>query len=135
MADKNFVDYHLTKRERDVLSILWNSEDGMIASEIKDVREDLTINTVQAILKKLLNRKFIQIQEIVYSGTVLCRKYCPTLSEAEFNVAEITQNIYGLERFGISPMQYLGEFIELSKLTDSQLAELGEVLEGMKKEA
>ncbi|MBQ9142688.1 MAG: BlaI/MecI/CopY family transcriptional regulator [Lachnospiraceae bacterium] len=135
MADKNFVDYHLTKRERDVLSILWNSEDGMIASEIKDVREDLTINTVQVILKKLLNRKFIQIQEIVYSGTVLCRKYCPTLSEAEFNVAEITQNIYGLERFGISPMQYLGEFIELSKLTDSQLAELGEVLEGMKKEA
>lgn len=124
MEKKDFVDYHLTGRERDILSILWNSEDGMIASEVAEQREDLTINTVQAVLKKLLKREFIKVQEIVYSGTVLSRKYCPTLTEAEFRVAETTQNIYDLDRFGITPVQFFAEFLPKAKLKENEAEEL-----------
>ena len=118
------TDFNLTGRERDVLNILWNSEVGMIASEFAEAREDLTINTVQAVLKKLLKREFIKVQEIVYSGTVLSRKYCPTLSEAEFTVAEITQNIYELNRFGISPTEFFVEFLPKAKLKEQEAEEL-----------
>ncbi len=134
MERKDFVDYHLTGRERDILNILWNSEDGMIASEVAEQREDLTINTVQAVLKKLLKREFIKVQEIVYSGTVLSRKYCPALSEAEFRVAETTQNIYALERFGITPVQFIAGFLPKAKLTEKQLEELDEGLRSLKKD-
>lgn len=131
MKAKKFVDYHLTGRERDILNILWNSEVGMIASEIAEKREDLTINTVQAVLKKLLSREFIKVQEIVYSGTVLCRKYCPTLSEAEFTVAEITQNIYDLKRFGISPTDFFVEFLPQAKLQEQEAEELVAFIKGL----
>ena len=134
MEGKDFVDYHLTGRERDILDILWNSEEGMIASEVAEQREDLTINTVQAVLKKLLKREFIKVQEIVYSGTVLSRKYCPTLSEAEFRVAETTQNIYALERFDIRPAQFIADFLSKVKLDEKQQEELIEEVRKLKKD-
>ena len=46
------TDFSLTTREKDILSILWNSDKGLIASEIVKLGDKtLTINTVQAVLK------------------------------------------------------------------------------------
>ena len=45
----------LTGREMDIMNILWNSQKPLIASEIAEYRSDLTINTVQAVIRKLLN--------------------------------------------------------------------------------
>lgn len=108
MGDINITDFNLTGRERDILTILWNAEKGLIASEIvKCGDEDLTINTVQAVLKKLLKRNLIQVDQIVYSGTVLSRSYKPTLSEAEFQTQMISSSIIALERFSISPASFM----------------------------
>lgn len=67
----------LTSREYEILSIIGKSEKSIIASDIVKENDDskLTINTVQAVLKKLLKEELIEIGEIVYSGTVLCRAY------------------------------------------------------------
>ena len=51
--------YRLTNRERDILDILWESGKSMVASEITSMRDDLSINTVQAVLKKLLQKKLV----------------------------------------------------------------------------
>ena len=56
--------YRLTNRERDILDILWESGKSMVASEITSMRDDLSINTVQAVLKKLLQKKLIAVDEI-----------------------------------------------------------------------
>lgn len=61
----------LTSREVDIMNILWASEKPLIASEIADSRPDLTVNTVQAVLRKLLKYQLIEVADIVYSGTVL----------------------------------------------------------------
>lgn len=50
----------LTSREIDILNILWENEKSLIASEIADARPDLTINTVQAVLRKLLKYQLIE---------------------------------------------------------------------------
>ena len=70
----------LTGREMDIMNILWNSQKPLIASEIAEYRSDLTINTVQAVIRKLLKYQLIEVADIVYSGTVLSRSYKPSIS-------------------------------------------------------
>lgn len=73
----------LTSREIDILNILWENEKPLIASEIADARSDLTINTVQAVLRKLLKYQLVEVADIVYSGTVLSRSYRPTITSED----------------------------------------------------
>ncbi len=76
----------LTKREMDVMTILWESNTPLVASEITKMDDSLNINTVQAVIRKLLDKKHIEVADIVYSGTVLTRSYRPTLSKKEMTV-------------------------------------------------
>jgi len=76
----------LTKRELDVMTILWESSSPLVASEITKMDESLNINTVQAVIRKLLDKKYIEVDDIVYSGTVLTRSYKPALSKKEMAV-------------------------------------------------
>ena len=82
----------LTSREVDIMNILWASEKPLIASEIADSRPDLTVNTVQAVLRKLLKYQLIEVADIVYSGTVLSRSYRPTITSEEFALHEVTSD-------------------------------------------
>ena len=65
----------LTKRQEDVMIILWDAKEPIIASEIVKTGTDLNINTVQAALRSLIKKNYIEVAEIVYSGTVLTRSY------------------------------------------------------------
>lgn len=65
----------LTKRQEDVMNILWDAKEPIIASEIVKTGTDLNINTVQAALRSLIKKNYIEVAEIVYSGTVLARSY------------------------------------------------------------
>lgn len=80
----------LTKRDLDIMTILWNSDVSMTASEIVAADVSLNINTVQAVLRKLLKTKYIEVADIVYSGTVLSRSYRPTVSQNDFALSTIT---------------------------------------------
>ena len=62
MSKVEITDFNLTGREKDILDILWKAGKGLIASEIVKEMEGLTINTVQAVLKKLLKRNLIKNQ-------------------------------------------------------------------------
>ena len=53
----------LTSREVDIMNILWTSGKPLIASEIADCRPDLTINTVQAVLRKLLKYQLVEVAD------------------------------------------------------------------------
>ncbi len=65
----------LTKRQEDVMNILWDAKEPIIASEIVKTGTDLNINTVQAALRSLIKKNYIEVAEIVYSGTMLTRSY------------------------------------------------------------
>lgn len=130
MAKEKITDFSLTGREKDILTILWNAGKAMIASEIVKEHEGLTINTVQAVLKKLLKRKLIKVDQVVYSGTVLSRSYIPTLTEEEFETSMISSNIFGLKRFSISPAKFVLGFLskEKPKITAEEANELIECI-------
>ena len=73
----------LTKRQEDIMNILWDAKEPMIASEIVKTGIDLNINTVQAALRSLIKKNYIEVTEIVYSGTVLTRSYRAVVKREE----------------------------------------------------
>lgn len=75
---------NLTKRDMDVLNILWESEEPKTATMISKAGDGLTMNTTQAVLRKLLKNNLIEIADIVYSGTVLTRSYKSVIRQEEF---------------------------------------------------
>lgn len=78
----------LSSREQEILAVLWAATEPLNASGIVKITP-LSINTVQAVLKKLLDRGLIEVADITYSGTVLSRRYRTTVS----------QNAYTIKRF------------------------------------
>ena len=77
----------ITNRELEIMQLLWHADHPLIASEIATLKPDLTINTVQAVLRNLLKYKYIEVADIVYSGTVLTRSYRPLITEQDFGVS------------------------------------------------
>ena len=66
------------------MNILWNCEVPMSQNDIAVAHPELNKNTIQAVLKKLLENGFIRIETIGYSGTVLTRQYVSNIDQAEY---------------------------------------------------
>ncbi|MDR1567571.1 MAG: BlaI/MecI/CopY family transcriptional regulator [Streptococcaceae bacterium] len=78
------MDLQLTKKEQKIMDILWNAEKPMSANDINQEHPEVNKNTVQAVLKKLMNRELIIVADIGYSGTVLTRLYQPNISQEDY---------------------------------------------------
>lgn len=74
----------LSEREKDIMLVLWKDHEPLTASSIAEKGDKLSLNTVQALIRKLLNKNFVEVADIVYSGTVLSRRYKPVLSAEEY---------------------------------------------------
>ena len=90
--------FALSKRELDVMNVLWEEGKPMIASKIPEKRPELSINTVQSVLKNLLQREFIEVADIVQSGTVLSRSYAPVITPEEYAMKYVTSEIFPFGR-------------------------------------
>lgn len=125
---------HLTKRENQILDILWNTNEPMTASEIVSSCPDLTKSTVQAVLRKLLTNKYIEVADIVHSGTVLCRKYRPTFSRSQFIASQLNRS-FSINPSAISRMELfsglLGD-IENPGISLNEIKEMEKMLEEYK---
>ena len=89
---------NLTERDMEILNILWESTESMTASQLIEADPTLTINMVQAVLRRLLKKNLIQVDKIVYSRTALCRSYSPTVSASEFTLLHIGQEYQKLRK-------------------------------------
>ncbi len=118
---KKKAEIALSKRELDVMNVLWAEGKPMIASEIPERKPGLSINTVQAVLKKLLKREFIEVAKIVQSGTVLSRSYAPIITPAEYAVGYMTTEVFPFGK-SIAKMGFLSALFD-SADNDSELIE------------
>lgn len=94
--------FKLTKRDIDILKVLWSAEKPRSASDIVSDDENLTINTVQTELRKLLKNDYIKVADIGYSGTVLCRLYSAAVSPEAVGLQQVTNEFNQWTKF-ISP--------------------------------
>ncbi len=88
---------YLSKRQYEVMEILWEKGIPMLASEIQEQKNDLSINTVQAALRSLIKKKYIKIADVIFSGTVLARRYSPIMTKKEYisSVCKDSESIIG----------------------------------------
>ena len=119
----------ITKKQLEIMKILWSSDKPLIASEILKGHDSLNINTVQACLRALVNKQFIKVADIVYSGTVLTRSYTPLVSREDF-LGTACQDIIGKAKVSsliaslIDTETNLSELEELEKLIEQKKEEL-----------
>lgn len=74
----------LSKRQYEIMCIIWKAGKPLLASEIVKAKDDLNINTVQSALKSLIEKEYIEIAEITHSRTVLARTYQPLVSKEHY---------------------------------------------------
>lgn len=128
---KNKID--LTNKEKEILGILWSSNMPLIASDIVKSDSSLNINTVQAILRKLLNKKLIEVAEIVYSGTVLTRSYRPLINQKDLLLQQFIDHWHNLTKNKISIPTVVATLLEHEKNENIVITELEELLKSRKK--
>ena len=125
-----------TQRDTDILTILWDAKIPMTASKIAAASPDLTINTPQAVLRKLLKNDLIHVADIVYSGTVLSRSYLPSISAEEYAIAQLTLDYQKFEN-KVSKSSVFAAFLELesdSEKRSQEIESLEKMLEDYKKD-
>ena len=123
----------LSKREMDILNILWQAEAPLVASEIAKEDETLTINTVQATLRKLLKKELVQVADIVYSGTVLCRSYRPTEASRDLALRGFAAQFHSFKKMVPIP-QFVTALLEQETDDDTTLKEIEALEKVLKKE-
>lgn len=88
----------MTKRELEIMNLLWKSSSSMTASEIASSVTNMTSNTAQAILRKMLRNGLIVIEKIVYNHTVLCRSFSPAFTKEDYLLAKLSYNYNSLSK-------------------------------------
>ena len=101
---------NLTKRERQIMNIFWNSDKPLSANDIAVQQQDLSKNTIQAVVRKLKNHDLLKVADIGYSGTVLTRLYSPNVNQEDFLAAELSDQ---------SLLNLITNFIETNKDIDT----------------
>ncbi len=129
---KKNEDSILSKRELDVMNVLWEANKPLIASDIPKANANLSINTVQAVLKKLLQKDFIKINDIVHSGTVLTRSYLPAITPDEYALKYVKSEIFPFGKF-LSKTQLINTLFDNTENEDGLIEELEKLIQKQKK--
>lgn len=74
----------LTKRESDIMEVLWKNEKEMSANDILRASEGMSIYTIQQVLQRLLAYGFIEVASIGRNKKSLMRLYRPAVSEMKY---------------------------------------------------
>ena len=114
-----------TKRENQIMEILWTEDKHMSASDIQMHSEDMSIYTIQQSLQKLLDKGYVEVAEIVKNKKANTRMYCPTFSRAEYIETFIEEKTgFQLTTNFIQKNEDIDTIRELENLIQNKLKEL-----------
>ncbi|MEJ8738577.1 BlaI/MecI/CopY family transcriptional regulator [Erysipelotrichaceae bacterium HCN-30851] len=113
----------LTKRENEIMEILWNNDKEMSATDIMNASNGISLNTIQQTLQKLLKMNYIYVSSIGMNKKALTRLYRPSVEEADYVSSFINQ---------ATQAKLATNFIEQTN-DDKVLQELIELIENKRK--
>lgn len=96
----------MNQRELDVLNILYQVGEPMMATDIVSRRVDLTQSTVTAVLRVLLQKGLVEVTGVTHSGKVLSRTYKPAPA-AKAAILEHFAGLYKSFQCVVSPEELL----------------------------
>ncbi|WP_273235451.1 BlaI/MecI/CopY family transcriptional regulator [Ileibacterium valens] len=74
----------LTKRETQIMNVLWSSDEPLSAHDILVLAPELSRNTIQIVLKKLQTIGFIEVAGFGYNKNALTRTFRPIISQSQY---------------------------------------------------
>lgn len=113
----------LTKRENEIMEILWNNDKEMSATDIMNASNGISLNTIQQTLQKLLKMNYIYVSSIGMNKKALTRLYRPSIEEVDYISSFINESTYA---------KLASSFITQTK-NDKILEELSQLIEEKRK--
>lgn len=82
----------LTKKEQQIMDLFWNSDEPLSSNDIKNKAEDLSIHTIQQVLRRLNNDGYLKVDGVGFTKNSITRKYSPNISQAVYLKQFIAKN-------------------------------------------
>ncbi len=115
-------DLHLTQRELDVMSVLWELGEAT-AAEVRDrVDPDLAYTSISTVIRLLEAKKYVAHRK----GERKAHLYYPVLDASAAGKTALGRVIAKI--YGGSPVKLLANLIDQHRLTDKELARMRELL-------
>lgn len=80
---------NLTKRELEVMNVLWHSGEALTIAEIENRASNISINTIRVTVKRLLEKKYVMIDKVVPQGHLLTREFRPVILKEEYLLSQL----------------------------------------------
>ena len=122
------TDFHLTQRELDIMSVLWELGQAT-ANEVRErVDPSLAYTSVSTMIRTLEMKGYVSHRR----GEGKSHVYFPVIDAemaGESALGRVLDKIYGG-----SPIKLLAQLVEQRKLSDAELARMRALLKGSKKD-
>ena len=122
--------YKLTRRESDLLEILWKADRALAGSDFSQYDETLATSTTLMNLRKLLRKGLIIVSDHEIRNKALTRTYVPALTKQEYETKKYFDSI---DKREFNASSFLASFFEGNTDNESKLAELKKLEEVIKK--
>ena len=107
----------LTKRETQIMNVLWKSSKPMSAYDILMAAPELSRNTIQIVLKKLQATGFIEVAGVGYHKNALTRVFQPIISQSEYMEESLSDSAaYDLAKSFVQATKNVASLEELAQL-------------------
>ena len=74
----------LTKKESEIMDIIWKENIPLTATEIQESGTDMSVYSVQQVLQRLLSMEFLKVTGIKQNKKAYARQFAANISESEY---------------------------------------------------
>lgn len=84
----------LTKSEKEIMSLLWNTDRPLTAAEIVNLTPERTWKKsyIHLLINSLIEKEMIQSESLVRTGRNFGRAFIATMTQEQFMILQITQS-------------------------------------------
>ncbi len=127
-------EYQVTRRENDILYVLWSAGRPLMASEIAN--DELMLTTVHTTLKRMLKKNLVEVVDFVKSGNVYGRCYQPTVSLSEYEMSKMSNDFKKIKSTEVTVTDLVAELLknEDKETVKKELDELEQVIKDIRNE-
>ena len=120
-------DLHLTKRELDIMGVLWNRGEATV-TEVRDrVDPDLAYTSISSMIRTLEMKGYVSHRR----GEGKTHVYFPVIEPEKAGASALGRVLDKI--YGGSPIKLLAHLMEQHKVSDKELARMRDLLKRAKK--
>lgn len=114
------TDSHLTKKEYQIMKVLWNSDRPLLVSEIAKEVESVATHSLHPLIKKLIDKGYIKTVGYMMVSKAQSRLYTPAISVDEHAAMQL-KDLSKITNKAINVKDFLAYFTKTKKGQDEKI--------------